>query len=76
MITAITITKFTYDGTAGTLPVYEEPVIVLGIKEVLNCIEGLDGWCTENRRTGYNCDYVRAIGDQWFYLPNAKAVKD
>ena len=72
MINAIVINKITYDGTAQTLPEYEEPIIVLGIKEVLYCIDGVDGWCTEDRRTGYSCDYVRTIGDQWFYLPEVR----
>ena len=61
----------TYTGDPGTLPEYEKPVIVLGVKDVLYCIEGLDGWCAEDRHTGYHCDYIRTTGDQWFYLPEA-----
>ena len=70
---SLVISKTTYDGTDRTLPQPEKSVIVLGLNEVVYNIEGIDGWCTENRRTGFSPDYVRTTGDQWFYLPAAEA---
>ncbi len=70
------IIRFTYDGTPQTLPREGEPIIVIGINEVLYYVEAYDDWCTFDRRTGYNPDYIRSAGQQWFYLPaeeNSKA---